>query len=335
MKKLVLIDGVNFYYKGQWAAGKSYNFQGTDVTYVRCFLSNLLNMLKRLGKDGSELTCVVCWDAGYDERLRISSKAVEEGIIPKAYKQDRREARAMQDEEDALAAQRFVEQMKVTQEVLKHTVVGQARIGGEEADDLVGSYAKKYAKDFDEVLLVTTDRDYYQLLEGNVKIYNSGKNEYKDAFFLKNEYNLDSGSQWVDVGALAGESGAGGDTIYGVPGIGYTTAAKLIVKFGSLDNLLNTVENAIALDIKKFGGDALALCNAVKEKTYKLKTYQREAIVVAYKKVVLVARQLKQMRTWLPVSLPETTPDWGALKAWCSDNAIPMREEDLAILTEK
>ena len=84
MKKLVLIDGVNFYYKGQWAAGKSYNFQGTDVTYVRSFLSNLLNMLKRLGKDGSELTCVVCWDAGYDERLRISSKAVEEGIIPKA-----------------------------------------------------------------------------------------------------------------------------------------------------------------------------------------------------------------------------------------------------------
>ena len=283
----------------------------------------------------SDLTCVVCWDSGYDERLRISSKAVEDGIVPKAYKQERREAKAMQDEEERLAGQNFAKQMEIAKEVLKNTVIGQASIPGEEADDLVGSYAKKYAKDFDEVLLVTTDRDYYQLLEGNVKIYNSGRNEYKDVSFLKEEYNLDSGSQWVDVGALAGESGAGGDTIYGVPGIGYTTAAKFISQYGTLDNLLNTVKGAIALDIKKFGGDALALCKAVKAKEYKLRTYSREAIVVAYEKVVLVARQLKQMRTWLPVSLPQTTPNYVALKTWCADNGVPMREDDLATLTEK
>ncbi len=333
MKRLVLIDGVNFFYRGSWTLAKSYSLSGSDVTYVRCFITNLLNMIKKLGVENT--TYIVCWDGGYTERMRISSQAVKDGIIPKTYKQERRDARDLQSVEEQAQAYNFAEQMKVARQVLSYTIVGQNLINGEEADDLVGSYAKKYASQFDEVFLVTTDRDYYQLLDKNVKIYNSGKNEYKDIDFLRDEYNLSSGQQWVDVGALAGESGVGSDTIYGVPGIGYTIAAKLISQYGTLDNLISSTKQAIALDLKKFNNDAMALHSAIKSKQYKMKTHIKEASVLAYENVVLIARQLKQMRTWLDVKLPEVNPDWVALNNWCITNGVPIKKDDLSLLTEE
>ena len=331
MKSLVLIDGVNFFYRGSWTLSKSFNPQGTEVTCVRCFLVNLLNMMKRLGLDSKY---VVCWDGGYNERMRISSQAVADGIVPKSYKQERREAREMEDAEQALQSQSFVNQIKMSKEILSNTIVAQSSVQGEEADDVIGSLAKKYCSQYDKVLLVTTDRDYYQLLDKNIVIYNSGKNEYKDLSFLKKEYNLSSGQQWVDVGALAGESGASSDTIYGVPGIGYLTAAKLIAQYGTLDNLLTSTRYAIALDIKKFNNDVVALYNAVKSKQYKMRSYVKELNVLAHERIVEVAKKLKQMRTWLNVELPEATPDWLKLKETCSLNNLSISDNDISILAE-
>ena len=102
MKRLVLIDGINFFYRGAWSgvSGEMKTIHGDDMTYVLAYFRNLANLVNHFKFPTDENRYVICWDGGYDERLRISSEAVTAGLIPKAYKQERREAHDIEDEEE-------------------------------------------------------------------------------------------------------------------------------------------------------------------------------------------------------------------------------------------
>lgn len=336
MKRLVLIDGINFFYRGAWGGTSNdmRTIHGEDMTYVLAYFRNLANLISHFNLYGDENRYVICWDGGYDERLRISSEAVNAGIIPKAYKQERRESHEIEDEEEKAKAIEFLRQMKKARELTDMTVVCQMWMQGEEADDLIGSYSVKYADDFDEILLVTTDRDYFQLLTDKVRMYNSGKNEYRDLQYLKQEYDLDRASQWIDVGALAGESGATSDTIYGVPGIGYKTAAKLISQYGTLDKLIEESAMALAPDMLKFNNDAKELLSHVKDKSYKLTHHKKELSVLAYNEIVELAKKLKTIRTFLPVELADPTPDWTKLDRTFREMGVPLGNMTTEALTD-
>lgn len=336
MKRLVLIDGINFFYRGSWT-GKSQDMisiQGEDMSYVLAYMRNLAYLIKRFKSPDDENTFVICWDGGYDERLRISSEAVSAGLIPKAYKQERREAHDIEDEEEKEKAQEFMRQMKRAREFTNLTIVSQMSINGEEADDVVGSYATKYKDDFDEILLVTTDKDYFQLLNDKTKIYNSGKNEFRDLSYLKQEYDLDNAAQWIDVGALAGESGASSDTIYGVPGIGYKTAAKLIAQYGTLDKLVDESARALAPDILKCGNDIKRLYSEFKNKSYKLNHHKKELLILAHGEIVELAKKLKTIRTFLDVEIPKPTPSWMKLNMDFRAMGLPLGDMVTELLTE-
>lgn len=332
MKRLILIDGINFFYRGAWSGSEVCTVKGEDMSYVLAYFRNLIGLIRKFGtRDYNKY--IICWDGGYDERLRISSEAVEKGLIPKAYKQERREAHDIEDPEEKAKAESFMRQMHVAREMTGYTIIGQMWKKGEEADDLIGSYANKFKNDYDEIILVTTDRDYYQLLNEKVKMFNSGKGEYKDITFLKSEYNLDNADQWVDVGALAGESGKSSDTIYGVPGIGYTTAAKLISQYGNLDNLIKTAKSKLTWDILKCGS-AKGLYDKVKDKQYKLKEYKKELSVIAHEDIVNLAKQLKKIRTFLDLPLPELNPSWTDLDKKFKDMGFPIPNSTIEDLTD-
>lgn len=309
MKRLLLIDGVNFFYRGAWGGAEIKSIRGEDVSYVLAYFRNLVDLLTWFGCNDQNYYAI-CWEGGYDERLRISSEAVKAGLIPKTYKQERRESHETEDPEEKAKALSFKRQMKMAREMTNYTVIRQYCVPGEEADDVIGSLANKYKGEFDEVLLVTTDRDYFQLLDGNVRIYSSGKGEFRGLDYLKREYNLDRASQWIDVGALAGEAGAGSDTIYGVPGIGYKTAAKLIAQYGDLKTLEEQSVAALAPDILKCHNDVRQLYADVKAHKYKLKHHIKEMYVLAHKDIVDVALKLKAIRTFLDLDLYDVTPSW-------------------------
>ena len=329
-KRLVLIDGINFFYRGAWSGAEVLSYKGEDMSYVLTYFRNLVGMMR--GFKGWENTYVICWDGGYDARLRVSSEAVSRGVIPKSYKQERREARETEDPEEKAKAESFVRQMKVAKEMTAKTLVRQMQVPGEEADDVIGSLASKYHGEYDEVLLVTTDRDYFQLLGGHVVIYNSGKDERRDVSYLKSEYGLERGDQWIDVGALAGESGKSSDTIYGVPGIGYGYASKLIAEYGTLDNLIAQSEEALKDEVAKFGS-AMELYNNVKAHKYKLKHHVKEMYVLAHLEIVRLARELKAMRTFLDVSLPDVDPSWIDLDGKFRELGFPMGDDAITELT--
>lgn len=316
MKKLVLIDGANFFYRGCWSNNQTLlSMSGEDTTYTYAFFRNLFSLVRQLETRDDDVDFVACWDGGYTERLRISSEAVRAGIIPKTYKQERRDAREFEDEEDKARKQEFHLQMDKSREVLRHTRVGNAFMLGEEADDLIGSYVYAQIDNYDEIILVTSDKDYYQLLLPRVRIFNPMKSMFVDYRHLKSEFGLDNCHQWLDAGALAGETGASSDTIYGVPRVGIFTACKLVAQYKSLENLLKEAKSGLADDLSQFAGDAKKLFAAVNDKKYKLKgKLTKELRVLAHEDLLEIAYQLKKIRTHLKLTMPETTPDAYKLK---------------------
>lgn len=110
-----------------------------------------------------------------------------------------------------------------------------------EADDVIGTIAKKASKDY-EVFMMTPDKDYGQLVEENIFIYKPkyGSNDFEvlDVVAIKNKYGLTDPLQVIDLLALMGDKS---DNIPGCPGVGEVTAKKLISEFGSVENILENV----------------------------------------------------------------------------------------------
>lgn len=301
-KRLLLVDGTNFFFK-VWGK-QPLIFNGKNVTALYSFYINLCALLRKFEDSEWECKTVVCWDGGYEERLKLSEEAVANGIVPMSYKQTRRDARESGDES---FGDDFIWQLEMAQEMLSYTRVAQCRVKGEEADDVVASFCKSNLGKWDEIVIVTTDKDYYQLLWDGVKIYNSTRGVFIDRTTLKDDYGLDNADQWVDVGALAGDAG---DTIFGVPGIGNVTACKLVAAHGNLKEILRRSEDIFRDWILKNGKENFEA--QVKSGEFKTKS-TKEAKILAHRDVVDLAWKLKKMHCDLDLELPEATPDWEKL----------------------
>ena len=104
-----------------------------------------------------------------------------------------------------------------------------------EADDVIGTLATKAAAAGFEVAIVTGDKDFFQLVDDGIKVYNpKEEGAWFDAAGVKEKFGV-APEQVVDVLALMGDSI---DNIKGVPGIGEKGARDLIAKYGDLENLL-------------------------------------------------------------------------------------------------
>lgn len=155
---------------------------------------------------------------------------------------------------------------------------------GFEADDIIGTLAKKAEQDGVDVVMVTPDKDFMQLVTPNITI-------------LRPTTKNDNGFELIDVGGVfekfgvtpdrvidvLGLMGDASDNIPGVPGIGEKTATKIIQEFGS-------VESAIA---------------AVKEKPSN-KTYQK---MVEFEEQALASKDLATIDIHVPIEL-----EWDRLK---------------------
>jgi len=111
-------------------------------------------------------------------------------------------------------------------------------VEGFEADDVMGTLAKRLTREGVEVVLVSGDKDFLQLVGEDVRVLNPGKAGedpvWVDRKQVEERFGVEP-EQVVDVLALMGDSS---DNIPGVPGIGPKTAAKLVSKYGSLEEIL-------------------------------------------------------------------------------------------------
>ncbi|WP_026766729.1 DNA polymerase I [Selenomonas ruminantium] len=120
-----------------------------------------------------------------------------------------------------------------------------------EADDIIGTLATKAAGAGHAVMVVTGDRDALQLVRPNLKVLLTKKGiselkEYDEAAFTE-EYGF-APIKLIDLKGLMGDTS---DNIPGVPGVGPKTASKLLLEYGSLEEVLNHIENISGKKLKE------------------------------------------------------------------------------------
>ena len=144
-------------------------------------------------------------------------------------------------------------QFPIIKELLRMMNIPIVQKDGIEADDILGAIAKKEGKKGNKIIILTGDRDYFQLVDMNVNIRYPktimGKTEYiiYDNYKINEEYGL-TPEKLIEVKALMGDAS---DNIPGVKGIGEKTALKLIIQFGSLEKIYEYIEKSDGKEIAK------------------------------------------------------------------------------------
>ncbi|MDE3154951.1 MAG: DNA polymerase I [Acidobacteriota bacterium] len=129
----------------------------------------------------------------------------------------------------------LVEQVPLVHEACEALGVPIVTMAGYEADDVIGTIAKRAAAAGYEVALVTGDKDFFQLVGDGIRVFNPrDEGTWYDAAGVKEKFGVEP-AQVVDTLALMGDAV---DNVKGVPGIGEKGARELIEAWGSLDALL-------------------------------------------------------------------------------------------------
>ncbi len=115
---------------------------------------------------------------------------------------------------------------------------------GYEADDVIGTLAKRLEKNGVEVFMMTPDKDYGQLVSENIKMYKPKRFgqgiDVLGVDEIKEKYAIEEPEQLIDILALWGDSS---DNVPGAPGIGEKTAKKLVGKYGSVEGIYENIDD--------------------------------------------------------------------------------------------
>ncbi len=220
-KKLFLLDAMALIYRAHFAFSKNplINSKGMSTGATLGFTNSLLEIL--LKEKPSHLA--VAFDTN------APTFRHESYVEYKAQRQAQ--------PEDIRIAIPYVKQ------ILDAFNIRRLELDGFEADDIIGTIAKKAVKEGFKIYMMTPDKDFAQLVEENILLYKPsymgnavdilGVNE------VRKKFGIEKVDQVRDILALQGDSI---DNIPGIPGVGEKTAVKLIAEYGSVENLIANVD---------------------------------------------------------------------------------------------
>jgi DNA polymerase-1 len=134
----------------------------------------------------------------------------------------------------------LIPQFAILREAVEAFNLSYEEIEGYEADDIIATLAAKYANHQDfKVVVVSSDKDLFQLLNHNILIFDPIKNIYINEKRVVEKFGVNS-NKLLDLFSLTGDAS---DNIPGVPGIGSKTATKLLDEFDSLNNIIENIDN--------------------------------------------------------------------------------------------
>ena len=136
----------------------------------------------------------------------------------------------------------LISQLELAEELVKALGLPTSKAPGFEADDLLATLARKGVKQGLRVILVTGDKDAFQLVDDDIQVWNEAKQKFFDAeaVFEKMQVRPD---QIIDYLTIVGDSS---DNVPGVKGIGAKGAAKLLGEFGTLDKIVKAAHKGHA-----------------------------------------------------------------------------------------
>ena len=217
MEKLFLFDAYALIYRAYYAFIRSprFNSKGQNTSAVLGFCNTLQEILS---KEKPKYLGVAFDPHGPTFRNEIFPE----------YKAQRDKT-----PEDILFA------VPIIKDILNAMHIPVLMVDGFEADDVIGTLAKVAANEGLDTFMLTSDKDYGQLITDNVRMYrpqHGGGYEIIGPEQINAKYGISRPSQVIDLLALMGDAA---DNFPGCPGVGEKTAVKLINEFGSVDELLS------------------------------------------------------------------------------------------------
>jgi len=216
-KKLFLLDAFALIYRAHFAFIKNprINSKGLNTSAVFGFCNTLLEVLNK--ENPTHIAVVFDAPAVTNRELEYSE-----------YKANREEM-----PEDLRMAIPYVKQL------IDAFNIPSIMLNGYEADDLIGTLAKKAEKRGFATYMMTPDKDFAQLVSQNIFMYRPGRGGNPAQKWGVNEvcerFEVDDPIKVIDILGLWGDSV---DNIPGIPGIGEKTSKKLIKQYGSVENLI-------------------------------------------------------------------------------------------------
>lgn len=215
MDRLFLLDAYALIYRSYYAFLKNprINSKGLNTSAIMGFVNTLNEVITK----EQPTYMAVAFDHG---------KTFRHEAFP-AYKAQREET-----PEDIRAS------VPIIKDILEAYHIPVFQADGFEADDVIGTLATAAGREGIKTYMLTPDKDYGQLVGGNVYIYrprHGGGYDTLGESEVTQKYGIATTAQVIDLLALMGDSA---DNFPGCPGVGEKTAAKLITQFGSIDNML-------------------------------------------------------------------------------------------------
>ena len=221
-RKLYLLDGMALIYRAHFALIRSPRFTsgGRCTSAVFGMANTVLDLIKKQ----RPTHLAVAFD---------TSDPTHRHIEYPEYKAQR----------DALPED-IGEQIPLVDRLMQAMKIPVLRCPGFEADDVIGTLACQAAEaGFEEVVMVTPDKDFHQLVTEKVQVYKPGRQGSQFEILgipeVLDKWQVERVDQVIDILGLMGDSS---DNVPGVPGIGPKTAQKLIAQFDTVEGLLESVE---------------------------------------------------------------------------------------------
>jgi DNA polymerase-1 len=218
MKKLFLLDGMALIYRAHFALSKTPRFTsgGLNTSAVMGFTNTLLDVLKK--EKPTHMAVVFDTDAPTERHTDFAAYKAHRETMP----------------EDLSKALPYVVKLILGFNIPVITS------DGYEADDIIGTLAKKAEQKGYQVYCMTPDKDFAQLVSENIRIYKPARMgndmEILGVKEVLEKWEIERVEQVIDILGLWGDAV---DNIPGIPGIGEKTAKALIKQYGSMEEIIS------------------------------------------------------------------------------------------------
>jgi DNA polymerase I len=217
-RELFLIDGNSLAYRAFFALPETIaTSRGMPTNAIFGFASMLVKILTEYGPKAT----LVAWDAGMSGR----------GEISEDYKAQRRERPSL-----------LQEQWPHLQPLVEAFGYQNIKVPGYEADDVIATLATRAREEGIDVMVVTGDRDMFQLIEPGIRVMATSRGITETKIYDREAVIDRYGIPPELIPDFYGLKGDTSDNIPGVPGIGDKTASDLLQRFGTLEDVLSSID---------------------------------------------------------------------------------------------
>lgn len=226
-KKILIIDGSSLFFRAFYALPLLKTKRGIYTNAIYGFIMMLENAISKINPNN----VVVCFD--------MKGKTFRSDIY-KDYKGTRQKTPS-----------ELEQQFPIVREILSLMNIKTLESPIYEADDIAGTISLIASENNYESILLTGDKDYFQLVDDNTKVLLTRKGitdlEIISVESIEESYGINP-KQFIDLKGLMGDNS---DNIPGVPGVGEKTALKLIHEYSNIENLYDNIDNISGKKLKE------------------------------------------------------------------------------------